>query len=138
MFVKSSLKKNFALAFYRYRMWLEQEPIPANEKRFLLRNINHFLAYLTCSSVDFSNALKNPSLSQKALQAFRRFLRSSMHYDEKEIARTSAAVRHFCHFTGVSQAVSAVSSENRHAKNMKSIAARAANTDCVFVKHSSR
>lgn len=94
--MKSSLLKNFAIAFYRYRMWLEESQIA--DKATLLRDTNHFLAYLTFSSADFRKALEDQRVFQKALTAYKRFLRSSMNASASDVQKKLLSIKNFCDF----------------------------------------
>ena len=94
--MKSSLLKNFAIAFYRYRMWLEERQVA--DKATLLRDTNHFLAYLTFSSTDYRKALADQRVFQQALTAYKRFLRSSMHASESEVNNKLLSIKNFCDF----------------------------------------
>jgi hypothetical protein len=102
--VKSSLLKNFAIAFYRYRMWLEERQVP--DKATLLRDTNHFLAYLTFSSTDFRKALEDQKVFQRALSGYKRFLRSSMNVSDSEADKKLLSIKNFCDFNVWSAAAS--------------------------------
>jgi len=104
--VKSSLQKDFAIAFYRYRMWLDEQQVAGSRKGILLRHTNHFLAYLTFSSTDFRAALQRPEILQKALRSYMRFLRSSLNYSSRDIAVTIRSIQQFCDFTEISRTTS--------------------------------
>ena len=94
--MKSSLQKNFAIAFYRYRMWLEEQKVA--DKSSLLQDINHFLAYLTFASADYNRALQSQKIFQKGLTAYKRFLRSSMNASESDVERRLCSIKNFCDF----------------------------------------
>jgi hypothetical protein len=94
--VKSSLLKNFAIAFYRYRMWLEERQVA--DKAALLRDTNHFLAYLTFSSTDYQKALADQKVFQRALTAYKRFLRTSMNASESDVNQKLMSIKNFCDF----------------------------------------
>lgn len=114
--MKSSLAKNFAIAFYRYRMWLEEQQVPSNDRKMYLRDTNHFLAYLTLSSTDFSDALSKPDTQLRALRAYKRFLRTSMNADPAIVEATLCSIKHFCDFNSLSQLASAPSSQHKASK----------------------
>jgi hypothetical protein len=98
-------------------MWLEEQEVVDSDKETFLRQTNHFLAYLTFSSADFRTALQNPVLLQRALRAYRRFLRSSMNYDSRMVERALQSVDHFCDFNELSVASSTPSkSEKRQGR----------------------
>ena len=105
--MKSSLTKNFAIAFYRYRMWLEEQQVEVSSKRVLLRDTNHFLAYLTFSETDFRAVFKKEELLKQGLRNYKRFLRSSMGLSDRNAASMLSSVKHFCQFNALSALASA-------------------------------
>jgi hypothetical protein len=104
--VSSSLAKNFAIAFYRYRMWLDEQEVPLVERNVLLRDTNHFLAYMTFSDTDYRPVFQRQALLQKARRAYRRFLRESMNMDSDGADSMLESVRHFLDFNAMSVAAS--------------------------------
>jgi hypothetical protein len=96
--MKSGLLKVFAIAFYRYRMWLEEERVPSHERRAAQRHLNHFFAYLTLASQDFHQILDKPDLRRRALRAYRRFLKESMHMESPAIDEYFTSIDYFFEF----------------------------------------
>lgn len=104
--MSSSLAKNFAIAFYRYRMWLDEQEVPLAERKDLLLHTNHFLAYMTFSETNYRQVFQREVLLQKAKRAYRRFLRESMNMNAEGADAMLASVQHFCEFTAMSAASS--------------------------------
>jgi hypothetical protein len=80
--VKSSFLKIFAGHFQQYLQWLQCQKIPDRRKRQLTSRANHYLAYLSLSSSDFSKTFKTVAGQQKAWRNYRRFLKESMNYQD--------------------------------------------------------
>jgi hypothetical protein len=77
-------------------MWLEERQVA--DKATLLRDTNHFLAYLTFSETDYRKALADQKVFQKALAAYKRFLRSSMNCSESQVSQKLLSIKNFCDF----------------------------------------
>jgi hypothetical protein len=83
--VKSSFLKIFAGHFQRYLPWLQGQKIPDKQERQLISRANHYLAYLSLSSSDFSKTFKTVAGQQKAWRNYRRFLKESMQYQDDSL-----------------------------------------------------
>lgn len=117
--MSSSLAKNFAIAFYRYRMWLDEQEVPLAERKELLLHANHFLAYMTFSETNYRPVFQREVLLQKAKRAYRRFLRESMNMSSEGADAMLASVQHFCEFTAMSAASSKPIAGAKPATRMK-------------------
>ncbi|MDR3616827.1 MAG: hypothetical protein P4L53_24940 [Candidatus Obscuribacterales bacterium] len=80
--MKSSFLKIFAGHFQRYLQWLQCQKIQDKRRRQLTTRANHYLAYLSLSSSDFSKTFKTVEGQQKAWRNYRRFLKESMNYQD--------------------------------------------------------
>jgi hypothetical protein len=85
-------------------MWLEERQVA--DKATLLRDTNHFLAYLTFSETDYRKALVDQKVFQKALAAYKRFLRSSMNSSEFQVNQKLLSIKNFCDFNVLAAASS--------------------------------
>jgi hypothetical protein len=96
--VKSSFLKIFAGHFQRYSQWLQCQKIPERRKRQLTSRANHYLAYLSLSSSDFSKTFKTVEGQQKAWRNYRRFLKESMNYQDDGLRDASDELAFFHSF----------------------------------------
>lgn len=78
-------------------------------KRQLTSRANHYLAYLSLSTADFSKTFKNREGQQKAWRNYRRFLKVSMNYQDDALVAAFDELAVFHEFVENSEVVAPVS-----------------------------